>query len=189
MRCHACGRWSLALLCSGCRRALLTPSVHKRTIDGLEIVSFYPYSDLEPLLFTKHTVLGHGLYHLIAHHALTPFARAFHLPNPLSVLPIDDRLRGDYAHTAILAHALTSASLRPLYGTLHAQSSVTYAGQNLAFRKANPRNFRYTGPALLEALLIDDIVTTGTTLLEARDTLARHGITVPFALTLADAAH
>ena len=36
-------------------------------------------------------------------------------------------------------------------------------------------------------ILVDDIVTTGTTILEARDTLQKAGVDVLFALVLADA--
>jgi competence protein ComFC len=51
----------------------------------------------------------------------------------------------------------------------------------------NPREFYYTGEQGIEAILIDDIITTGVTLQEAQQELERHGVEVLFAVTLADA--
>jgi competence protein ComFC len=51
----------------------------------------------------------------------------------------------------------------------------------------NPRDFKYTFKKNINAILIDDIVTTGTTLCEAYSILKKNNINVLFALTLADA--
>ena len=51
----------------------------------------------------------------------------------------------------------------------------------------NPRGFRYAPFEADEVILVDDIVTTGTTLSEAAETLHAHGKKVILCLTLADA--
>ncbi|MEF3190963.1 MAG: ComF family protein [Campylobacterales bacterium] len=187
MRCIVCDAFSWPLICQACQRTLLAPNIHRRIIKGLEVISFYPYADIEKLLHTKHTPIGAEIYRILARYSFTPFARAFKLSQPIAAIPIDDRIKDDYAHTAILARALTSPSIKPIYATLHAASDERYAGQTLAFRQAHPRHFLYYGQPGIEALLVDDIITTGSTLLEARDTLRAHGVQVAFALTLADA--
>ena len=70
---------------------------------------------------------------------------------------------------------------------MHATSSVSYSGKDLKFRQNNPRNFKILKKITAPVILVDDIVTTGTTILEARDTLQKVGIDVLFALVLADA--
>ena len=73
-----------------------------------------------------------------------------------------------------------------LYSTLHSKSSVKYAGKSLEFRLSNPRNFEYKGPKEIDVILVDDIVTTGTTLNEAKEVLKKYGVNVLFCLVLAD---
>ena len=68
-----------------------------------------------------------------------------------------------------------------------ANNKVSYSAQSLDYRLANPRDFVYKGKQGMDAILVDDIVTTGTTLSEARAVLQKSGIDVLFALTLADA--
>ena len=107
----------------------------------------------------------------------------------MSAVPIDDRAASGYSHTAILARALKSVEIRPLYTCLHAGSNVSYHGKDLAFRLKNPRNFKLLKRPKFPVILIDDIVTTGTTIDEARRTLQKAGCEVLFALTLADARY
>jgi competence protein ComFC len=64
---------------------------------------------------------------------------------------------------------------------------MSYSGQSLEFRLSNPRKFTYTGKKNIDAILVDDIITTGTTLQEAMIVLKKNGVRVQFALTLADA--
>jgi competence protein ComFC len=73
-----------------------------------------------------------------------------------------------------------------LHSSLLSQNDIKYAGKTLKYRKDNPRDFKYSGKSGISVILIDDIVTTGTTLLEAKNTLARYGVEVDFALVLAD---
>jgi len=55
------------------------------------------------------------------------------------------------------------------------------------YRLDHPRNFHYRGPRGIEAVLVDDVVTSGITLQEAYETLRREEVDVLFAVTLADA--
>ena len=105
-------------------------------------------------------------------------------PQTLNVIPIDDKIDKGYSHTAILVNSMKKD--KKLYSTLHSQSNVKYAGKSLEFRLNNPRNFKYTGPKNIDVVLVDDIVTTGTTLKEAKEVLRKEGVNVLFSLVLAD---
>ncbi len=77
--------------------------------------------------------------------------------------------------------------MTPLYGSLRAQNYESYSGKSRAYRQANKRDFVFTCKDEIDAILIDDIVTTGSTLQEAHETLKKQGVNVLFALVLADA--
>lgn len=104
----------------------------------------------------------------------------------LFVIPVDDKPRWGYSHTAILAKELAKLGCRPLFGRLRAQKRVSYSGKPLSFRIKNPRDFIYRGDGNIDAVLVDDIVTTGLTLQEARQTLQKYGVRVKMAIALAD---
>ncbi|WP_457598801.1 ComF family protein [Hydrogenimonas sp.] len=184
MRCHSCRRLGLSVLCRECRRLHLTPRPQVRRLEsGLSVTSFYAYGEIEPLLLTKHTPQGWWIYRILAREA---FGR---LPPPSAecfVLPVDDDASSGYSHTAILAREIARRGYRPLFGRLRAQNRISYAGKPLAFRLANPREFRYSGPEKVSLVLVDDIVTTGLTLKEAHSRLLGRGIDVREAFVLAD---
>jgi competence protein ComFC len=189
MRCLSCHRFSARVICKACEAKLLIPTVSKRKVGTLEVVSLFKYSTLEPFILTKHTAAGFRLYRYFSKRFLRPFFNDFaaHIDEPVSLIAIDERSTGGYSHTALLSHHATSPKIKAIHSKLFAQNSVKYAGRSLQFRLENPREFRYTGEQGIEAILIDDIITTGVTLQEAQQELERHGVEVLFAVTLADA--
>jgi len=187
MRCLLCEKLSWRLICTECIRTRLAPTVRRRSLAcGLEVISFYPFGEIDYLLKTKYTPIGSAIYRILARHALAPFAKNFDFDGSVHAVGIDDHVAKGYAHTAVLARSLKSRIIRPNYGRLLAQNRVHYAGQSLDFRLKNPRNFRYTGKKT-DIILIDDLITTGTTLCEAKACVEAAGAKVLFALTLADA--
>jgi competence protein ComFC len=155
----------------------------------MDVVSLFRYRNIEPFLLSKHTPAGYRIYRYFGRRHIAPFLAAFAegLERPARIVAVDENVRSGYAHTALLARASRFEKLRPLHGVLRARNSVSYAGRSLRFRLENPRDFLYSGPPGIQAVLLDDIVTTGTTLSEARSVLEAHGVEVLFALTLADA--
>jgi competence protein ComFC len=142
----------------------------------LEIIYFYRYDDIKALLTTKHTPLGHRVFHRLGKLA----AQGFTIP--YDALPIDHSVKSGYSHSAIIAKHMAKHTR---YNLLQAQNEVNYSGKTLAFRKNNPRDFIYRGKGLKRAVLVDDIFTTATTLLEAKKVLRAQGVEVPYAVTLA----
>lgn len=188
MRCMMCERLSFSHVCSRCQESLLTPTLHKRKIMGsIPVYSFFPYNDIEPLLLTKHTDVGYYIYTILAKRSLGTFTREWEYENRVASIGIDDHATSGYSHTAVLNRALKSANITPYYGKLRAENTHKYAGKSVEERLMNPRQFRYKPFAENEVILVDDIVTTGTTLSEASEVLHAQGKKVILCLTLTDA--
>jgi len=188
MKCLICNRFSLSLFCLTCQEEHLKPTVTKRILsDGLEVFSFYKYSEIQDFIKTKHTYHGQKIYKALAKNSFCNFAKDFFYEKKVYALPVDDKLTSNYSHTAILAHALNSKNIKPLFKKLRAKNTVSYSTKTLEFRLKNPRDFDYTFKKNIDVILVDDIVTTGTTLSEAKALLQNHDVNVLFALTLADA--
>lgn len=160
-----------------------------REIDGLRVFSFYDYSDVKNFIHAKHQLHGSFALSALAKLSFANFSREFEINFALNALPIDDKNTNGYSHTAIFARALRSKFITPLFGALHATSNVSYSGKDLKFRQENPRNFKLLKRPIHPVILVDDIVTTGATLLEARDALQKAGCEVAFGLVLADARY
>jgi competence protein ComFC len=184
-----CERWSVfSHICSTCQDDFLTPILYKRKILGsIPVYSFFSYSDIEPFLLTKHTDLGHYLYSTMAKRSMQQFAKEWRYENKVASIGIDDHTQSGYSHTAILNRALKSSLITPLYGKLRAAQHHKYAGKSVQERLANPRDFQYVPFDEEEVILVDDIVTTGTTLTEAAEVLHTQGKKVILCLTLTDA--
>jgi len=187
-KCLLCSNYSLHCICKTCQIIYFTPTFSTRILScGLKVNSFYNYSDIDKFLKTKHTYHGAKLYNLLAKNSFLNFSKKFKFPSLVYILPIDDKLSLDYSHTAILAKRLKSKTLKPIYKALRAKNTLSYSKQTLDFRLKNPRNFDYKFKENIDVILVDDIVTTGTTLTEAYNLLKSKNINVLFALTLADA--
>ncbi len=188
MRCLLCEKLSFKVICKECIHTRLSPEIRRRSLAcGLEVISFYSFDAIDFLLKSKYDTIGSKIYTILADASFKPFARNFDHPEKIRAAGIDDRVDKGYAHTAILARALKSKTIRPLYGKLLAENRIQYAGKSLGFRLENPKGFRYRGPGEDDMILVDDLITTGTTLCEAKAAVEAAGASVLFALTLADA--
>ncbi|BCX79029.1 phosphoribosyltransferase [Campylobacter sp. 19-13652] len=197
-----CGAFSFRILCSTCRFELGEPSVGARRLelarfdavsadsaDKFNVYYFYNYSEIKPLILSKHKLVGSFVLKALANIAFGRFKREFGFPCPINAIPIDDRLKHGYSHTAILAHALKCEHIRPLYAVLHSSSDVEYSGKSMQFRLENPRNFKLLKRPKNPVILVDDVITSGLTILQARRVLVEAGIDVLFGLVLADARY
>jgi competence protein ComFC len=190
LRCAICERLSFEAICDECIRKLLKEERHTRILeDGLKVYSFFSYASVSPIIFTKHHFWGHRILQKIASHTFADFAAEFEFAEKAAAVAIDDKPASGYSHTAILTHALKSASIIPVYGALRAKNNVKYSGKTYEFRRKNPRRFTVSSKLknFKYAILVDDVVTSGLTLKEAKETLEKEGIDTLFALVLADA--
>ncbi len=189
MRCYSCGKLSFRAVCETCKSTLFVPSTQTRRIGTLDVISFYSYTTLEPLLLTKHKPEGWRIYRELGRMLFRPFMQEFveHDDGAVHVIGVDEDVRSGYSHVAQLTHAMKMTGVHVQHGVLRARNRVNYSGKPLQYRLENPRDFFYTGKTNISAILVDDIVTTGMTLQEAQKILANHGVDVLFALTLASA--
>ncbi len=188
MRCLSCHKLSRSTFCRRCQTNLLKPSVTKRTFGSLEVYSFFNYQHIEDLLLTKHTAQGYKLYKALAKLSFRPFIQTFMESDPreVYVVGIDENVKSGYSHVALLTHEMRHKEVHVEHAKLMATNNrISYAGKTRQFRIDHPREFVYKGKRDIEVILVDDIVTTGTTLKEATQTLKREGVEVLFALTLA----
>ena len=188
MRCLSCHKLSMATFCKKCQERLLKPTIIKRTINNLEVYSFFKYQHIQDLLLTKHTPQGFKIYKALAKLSFKLFMDNFikNDPRDVYVIGVDENVKSGYSHVALLTHEMSHKHVKVLHGKLMARNLVNYSGKKLQYRLENPRDFIYTGPKDINVILVDDIITTGTTIKEAKEVLEKHGIEVLFALTLAD---
>ena len=188
MKCLTCDNLSFSIICKTCQKNLLTPAFHKREISkNFFNYSFYAFSDIEDLISSKYYFHGDRVYNLLAKISFHKFAINFNYKENILAIPIDDHSRHDFSHTAILAHHLLSQNIKPQYNVLKATKIVKYAGKDLEFRKKNPRKFKVNKIKNQTVILCDDLITTGSTILEAKKALEKENNKVLFSLTLADA--
>ena len=189
MRCAFCGAFAIATFCKICSKILADPVIRCREVGEFKIYSFYDYSEIKNLIHSKHQMHGLFVYKNLANFSVARFSRNFKFDSPINIVPIDDKITHGYSHTAILARAAKSKTLHPIYRVLQAGSNVSYSGKDLKFRQSHPRNFKILKRPKFPVILVDDIVTTGTTILEAKATLENSGIDVLCAIVLADARY
>ena len=189
MRCISCHKLSWSTFCSRCQIKLLKPSITKRQVGSLDVYSFFKYQNIEDLLLTKHTPQGFIIYKALAKMTFRPFIKNFisNDSRKIYIIGVDEVVKNGYSHIAILTHQMRYKNVNIIHSKLIAQNPIKYAGKTLEFRLSNPREFIYSGVSNIEAILIDDIITTGLTLQEANKILAQNGVKVLFALTLANA--
>ncbi|EAJ4317368.1 ComF family protein [Campylobacter upsaliensis] len=189
MRCINCHSFTLLAFCDSCLKELSEQSWGVRKLENdFKVYYFYKYSEIKHLLHSKHKFYGYFVFKFLAKLTFAKFHQIFKPQTKLNAIALDDRVkRGLYSHAAILARALKSPFIKPVFAALHAQNKVSYSGKSLEFRRKNKRKFKLLKEIKYPVILVDDIITTGSSILEAKEILEKNKICVLFALVLADA--
>jgi len=176
------------MLCKHCIDTLFVPTIQSRKLGTLDVISFYRYSTLEPLLLTKHKPEGYRIYRALAHITMKPFIEEFLEADDrnIYIVGIDENVKSGYSHVALLTRSMKLKHCTPLHASLVSKNRISFSGKSLQYRLENMREFIYNGKEDIDVILVDDIVTTGITLQEAQKKLMEHNVNVLFALTLAD---
>ena len=174
-----------------------------RQVEGFSVFYYYGYSEIRELILSKHHEYGAAVLARIASLSLAKFPLYLQREisaNPqnyealktdgifkFNAVPLDDDARSGYSHTAILARALKSELVGPKFHCLRAQNRVKYTGQSLEFRLKHKRNFKILTPPQFPVILVDDIITSGLSMLQARESLIDGGFMPVCGLVLANA--
>ncbi|MBS6153481.1 MAG: ComF family protein [Campylobacter gracilis] len=204
MRCVNCGAFSLRTICAACAANLAECRLSMRQVEDFSVFYYYGYSEIRELILSKHHEYGAAVLARIASLSLAKFP--LHLQREISAnpqnyeafkttdgifkfnaVPLDDDARSGYSHTAILARALKSELVGPKFHCLRAQNRVKYSGQSLEFRLKHKRNFKILTPPQFPVILVDDIITSGLSMLQARESLIDGGFMPVCGLVLANA--
>ena len=187
MKCLMCESLSLIHICKHCQTKYLSPQIYKRTLDnGIDVISFYKYDDIKELLHTKHTDLGFYIYNILAKLSFKKFSKEFEFHEKIVSIPIDDNIKSGYSHTAILNKNLNSKTIKAQFNKLRSINKISYSGKDKAFRLLNPREFKISNFNASNVILVDDIVTTGSTLNKAIELMKNNNKEVLFCITLTD---
>ena len=178
-RCIICNSFSFEVICKRCQKEFLRPNIKFKD----NILSFYSYEEISFLIRYKYEKFGSSVFNILAKNSFKIFAKEF--KQKAFIIPIDDKIDKGFSHTAILANSMKTKYLTPLFFTLHSQNNFKYAGKSLEERLKNKRNFKYKGPKNIDVILVDDIVATGLTLKEAKETLKKYNVNVMFSMVLA----
>ena len=156
----------------------------------LRCIIFTKYSEIKHLLYSKHKFYGYFILNALAKLSFAKFKDFFDFQSgeKITAIPLDDRVENSlYSHSALLARYVKSKNIKVQFHTLHAQNTLKYSGKSLSFRQKNKRNYKLLKPINSSVILIDDIITSGSSLLEAKKVLQNNKIRVLFALVLANA--
>jgi len=187
MKCLSCEKLSFNIICKTCQETLLVPSFYKRELEkNFFNYSFYSFSEIEKFITSKYYFHGDRVFNVLAKLSFKKFAANFSFDEIVYSIGIDEHTRHEFSQTAILSKHLKSKYIKPTYSKLKARNIVKYAGRDLEYRQKNKRKFQ-TNLTNKKIILVDDLITTGTTILEAKKTLERKNNEVLFSLTLADA--
>ena len=188
MRCLVCENISFKIICKTCLNNLLESSLNKRELKkDFFVYSFFNYNEIKNLLNSKYYFFGDRVLNLLAKISFQKFSKNFDYKDIVYIIPIENKNIKEFSHSAILAKYLKKSNIIVKYNTLLAQNKIKYAGKSLKYRQKNKRNFVYSGKNNIKVILVDDLVTTGSTLLEAKYILEKYNCDVLFALTLSDA--
>jgi len=189
LRCFNCKGFTLLGFCEHCLEELSEFSLGVRELEGgFKVYSFYKYSELKHLLHSKHYFYGYFVFNALAKLSFAKFKEFFNPDVKVNAIALDDRVENLlYSHSAILSKHLKSKNIKPIFRALQAKNHLKYSGKSLNFRKQNKRNFKLLKEIQNPVILVDDIITTGLSILEAKKVLEKNRISVLFALVLADA--
>lgn len=184
MKCLICGTWNLgSLICQACFPPIVMGT---RIVEGMSVYSFYAFSDVELLMHYKYTLIGSKIFSLLARKARDHLPSEIVFPKGVVGVGIDDCVSKGYSHTGVCLHAFRSCGIIPIYGELRASHQVSYAGKDLKYRETHPKGFQ-THLREKDVVIFDDVITTGTSLKEAKRVLEKERNRVLCAFTLCDA--
>lgn len=187
MKCLICEKFSIKIICKFCNSTLKIYPKKRIGYDDFVIYSFFDYQNIEFLLKSKYSLIGSRIYKILANKAYLYFKSEVNSDfSEVYGIGIDDKVTKFYSHSGIIVNEFRNI-FKPLFGALIANNEIHYAGKSLSYRQNNKKGFSYKSKKNINAILIDDIITSGLSMKEAREELLNHNVNALFGLVLSDA--
>ncbi|STQ86332.1 ComF family protein [Helicobacter muridarum] len=194
MYCSICNRLSFSIICKLCIDSLWRIESKRELDNGLRVFSSFAFSELRGLIHTKYNVIGSRIFRRLGEIAIKEFFISYNDllgldRNQVGIVCVRNMRIGLYSHSAILARCFKSFGFRVFHNVLKTGNDIRFMQLNLRQRKSVSRNFLFHAKILRNisaVILVDDLITTGQTLLEASNVIESNGIKVLCAWTLCD---
>ena len=189
MYCVICQALSLQIICKTCLENLWHIESKRELLNGLKVFSSFALSELKYLVYSKNNIIGSRVLTRLGKYGVQKFFECHQeiLTIHTAVICIRNRTIGAYSHSAILAHCFKKYGFRVFYNALITYNDIRFSTLTKTQRQETSRNFKFTLHKQFSfIILVDDIITTGETLLEASQVIMQHNRTPLFAWTLCD---
>lgn len=190
MFCASCSKISLSALCSKCLEnfTLLENEGIRILENNLKVISIFPYSELREFIMSKHNIIGSRIFKSIAKYAVEKLNEYLELMNfnktVIAIFYIAEFKLDSYSHTAIIAHAFKKYGFKVI--PIFPSKNIKYSSLNRKERKLSSRGFKIYNFKFDGGIIIDDIITTGYTMMQASNILSFHRINPLIGFTLCD---
>lgn len=161
----------------------------------LKVITSFRYSEAGHLMHAKYYTNGNLIIKALSNFALSHFTKTdsfkkLYKLNELSkiaVVYIGEYKLKNFSHSAIIARSFKKYNFKVVYNAITPQNNLKYSSLSLQERQIANRNFLINLDKKYKfVILVDDICTTGQTLLEANAMLKKQGVKVLFAFCLID---
>ena len=195
MYCAVCGKLKWHIICKHCLESLDYIDSKRILDNGFKVFSSFSFSELQFLLTSKNNVIGSRIFKRLGMYGIYKFLKYY--PDlaalnkqQIAVLSIRNKTIGAYSHSAILAQCFKSYGFKVFHNALIIGNDSHFSHLKREERQKIGRNFNFKFTKNYAGIIIiDDIITTGQTLLEASIIINKNGYTPLFAWTLCDSRY
>lgn len=196
MYCATCQKLSFHIICKNCLQNLWFVDSKRELNNGLKVFSSFALSELHSLVLSKNNAIGSRVLGRLGCFGVAKFFESNNelllnnesVKKSCCVLCVRNKRIGAYSHSAILAKCFKKYGFKVKYSALIAQNEVRFSTLSKAERLQEKRNFTLKiNKKYNFIIIVDDIITTGQTLLEASETIKKDSKIPLFAWTLCDA--
>ena len=195
MYCAICRRFRFSILCKECLDLIWNARLRRELSNGLKVFSPFAYSELGWLLHSKDAVIGSRVFKILGRLGVECFFANYPAlldlkRDEVGVICIRNKRVGVYSHSAILARCFRRFGFKVFCNALISGNDLRFMRLSLEDRREASREFRFRPPRssrICAFIIVDDVVTTGQTLLEASMLVESLGFKALFAWTLCDA--
>ncbi len=195
MYCSMCGKLRWHIICKDCLKHLEYID-SKRVLDnGMKVFSSFALSELKLLLASKNNIIGSRIFKRLGIYGISNFFERYKdlaalNHQKIAVLSIRNKTIGMYSHSAILAQCFRAYGFKVFHNALIIGNDSHFSHLKRKERQELGRSFHFHFKHdYLAMILVDDIITTGQTLLEASNIIMQNSYTPLFAWTLCDSRY